>query len=322
MSLIEKIKKESLTGRSGSCFPTHLKWEQLKNRDGEKYLVCNAAEGEPGVHKDKYLIENHLDEVLEGIDATMAFLNISKGFFYIKKKYHNLFKDQLEEKLRDKNLEICLKEDRYVAGEETAAINSIEGNRAEPVQKPPHPTTSGINGKPTLVHNIETLYTIGKINNDSYDKKRLFHLAGDIENGGIFFLPEEMNISEILKETDNYPDFEFIAQIGGGAGGIFVKKDNLSIPCQGVGFIKIFKKDQFDFISKLEELSEFFIKGNCDKCTPCREGIYRINEMIKKDSFDIVILKEIIFALEKSSYCPLGEVAARTFKSLIEINEN
>ncbi len=320
--LIKKIEEKALCGRSGSQFPVYLKWSSFKSATGDKkYLICNVAEGEPGAKKDRYLIENELEKVLDGIDITLKEFSIAKAFFYLKPDYYNQYKEKVEKALKGKNIEIKIKEDKYIAGEETSAINSIEGKRAEPYEKPPYPTEKGLWGRPTLIHNIETFYAISEIAKDEYKNERFFSIIGDIKNEGVFKLKESLKIEEILKETNNYPDFDFVCQVGGGASGIFFTKDDLDRSCNMLGSIKVFKKETFNPEKELKRITSFLMHGNCNKCTPCREGIYRINQ-IKENVFQDSIFEEINFSLKESSYCPLGKAASDVFESLKKIYES
>ena len=320
--LLERIKENKLLGRSGSRFPVAKKWESLAAKTGKKYLICNGAEGEPGVFKDKYILKTDPKKVIAGIEKTMKALGINRCFFYLRKDYKKALAPKLKSLIEGKKIEIVEKEDRYVAGEETAAINSIEGLRAEPSIKPPFPTEVGIGGRPTLVHNVETMYAIEQIAQDEYKHERFYCIFGKVKNEGVFKLKNNLTLEEILKKTDNYPDFDFLIQVGGGAGGVFLTDDNLQSGCNRLGSIEVFRADKFDPLEKMKSISWFLMHGNCDQCTPCREGIYRINKMLEREEYNREVLDDILFALDGSSYCPLGKVAAEVFKSLDKIYEN
>ncbi len=320
--LLEKVRKSRLLGRSGSRFPVADKWDSLASKTGEKYLICNGAEGEPGVFKDKYILKNEPEKVVLGIEKTMEALGMDRCFFYLRKDYKKTLGLKLKSLIEDKDIEIVEKKDRYVAGEETAAVNAIEGLRPEPSIKPPFPTESGIGGRPTLVHNVETMYAVAEIAEDEYNYERFYCIFGKVKNGGVFKLKNNLSLEEVLKKTDNYPDFNFLVQVGGGAGGVFLTSKELSAECKRLGAIEVFRADKFDPLKKMKSISRFLMHGNCDKCTPCREGIYRINKMLKKGDYNKEILEDITFALSGSSYCPLGKVAAEVFKSLDKIHEN
>ncbi len=319
--LLEEIKKSSLAGRSGSRFPVSKKWESLIGKKGEKFIICNAAEGEPGVSKDRYLLEKEPERIVDGMEKAMDFLEVEEGFIYLKKEYHRLFSKKLKS-LVQKKITLKLKEDKYIAGEETAAIKSIEGERAEPKIKPPYPTEEGLWGKPTLIHNVETFYAISEIASFDYKNERFYQISGEVKNEGIFKLSNKLTIREVLEKSGNYPNFEFLIQAGGGAGGVFFKEDEIDQVCNFLGSIKVFDIDQFDAKKQMKEISRFLMSGNCDRCVPCREGLYRIHEMTKSGYYDKKLLDDLILSLKKSSYCPLGEVAGRVFASLSEFYEN
>lgn len=319
--LLEKVKKANLCGRSGSNFFTYKKWESLINESGEKYLICNAAESEPEVYKDRWLIENELPKITRGIKLIVEELNISKSFFYVKKDYYKKFKQSLRKVFVEAglNIDIKIKEDRYIAGEETAVINSIENGKPKPRNKPPYPTKKGLKRKPTLVHNLETFYAVTEIASGNYEKQKFFYLFGDIENKGIYKLNKNLTIEEILKETDNFPDFDFLVQVGGKIGGLFYSSNDLDFTCDRLAAIRVIRKDNFNKIGELKRITDFLMYGNCDQCTPCREGIYRLNEMTKKGSLDEKTLDDLIFVMSKTSLCPLGNMAAEVIKSLLKV---
>lgn len=322
MSLLERIKENQLLGRSGSRFPVSKKWEALASKTGKKYLICNGAEGEPGVFKDKHILTTDPQKVIVGIEETMKALGIDQCFLYLRKDYKKILTSKLKPLIRNKNIELVTKKDRYIAGEETAAINSIEGSRAEPSIKPPFPTEKGINGRPTLVHNVETMYAVAEIANKTYKRKRFYCLFGKVRNRGVFKFKTNLTLEAILKKSNNYPDFDFLVQVGGGAGGVFLTPDEMNTTCNRLGAIEVFRTDKFDPLEKMKSVSWFLMHGNCDQCTPCREGIYRINKMLEKGEYNREVLNDIIFTLSGSSYCPLGKVAAEVFRSLDRIYEN
>ncbi len=320
--LIDKIKKASLIGRSGSRFPVWKKWDSIAGKTGVKYLICNAAESEPGVFKDKHIIQHKIEKAVRGVVLTMKALEIDEGFFYLKKDYEKVFGKKIKNLIRGKSVSLKIKESRYVAGEEMAAINSIEGNRPEPKIKPPYPIEEGLWNKPTLIHNLETFYAIAEIDEGSYGGEKFYCISGKVANEGVFKLDVNLSLKNLLKETNNYPNFDFLIQVGGGLGGVFVSQDNLDQKCNRLASIKVFEKQKFKPKEKVRSISQLLMHGNCDKCTPCREGVFRINEMLKSGYYDQKVLEELILSLKNSSYCPLGKVAGEVFNSLIQIDEN
>lgn len=319
--LFTKIKKTNLCGRSGNNFPVYKKWESLIDKNEKKYLICNAAESEPGVYKDRWLIENEISKITKGIKVVEDELGIAKSFFYIKKDYYKKFKKSLRKAFIEANLniDIKLKIDRYIAGEETAVIRSIEQGEAKPMKKPPYPTSQGLKEKPTLVHNLETFYAIAEIAEGSYKKQKLFYLFGDIKNGGVYKLNENSTIEEILEKTDNFPEFDFLVQVGGKIAGIFHSSENLNFTCDKLAAVRVINKNNFNKSRELNRITNFLMYGNCDQCTPCREGLYRLKEMVTNGLLDEKTLDDLIFVMNKTSLCPLGKMAAEVITSLLEI---
>ncbi|MCK9445400.1 hypothetical protein M0Q50_00735 [bacterium] len=317
--IIEKLKESGLKGRGGGAFPVGLKWELAKKAKGKiKYVICNASEGEPNVFKDGYLLKNHLDEVINGIDIAMKTISAETGYLYINSNYYEEMKEKIAQAIGKKKIIVFKKKARYIGGEETAICESIEGKRAEPRKKPPFLTDNGLFNCPTLMNNVETFYYVSKVVQGKYEKKRFYSVNGDVENPGVYELPEEMTIFEVLKKTSNYPAFDFFAQIGGGASGEIMIMEELNRPATGAGSITIYNKKKTDVFALMERWAEFFHLGNCDKCVPCREGAYRLYEMVKKRKLDYDILDNLFLSLRESSFCALGRGIPVPFISLIE----
>lgn len=316
--IILKLKESRLLGKSGSDFPTGLKWEMVKRAKAKKkYIICNAAEGEPNVFKDGFILENYPDKVIEGIKIALNTIDNSFAYIYLRQDYYEKFAKKLKKIIG--NLPICLFKKRggYLAGEETSILESIEGRNPEPRIKPPFPTQFGLWGCPTLINNVETFYDVAKIIRNEYKNTRFYSLSGDIKNKGVYELPENYFISQILKETNNLPDFDFFVQRGGGISGEILLPSELNQPTGGAGAIIIFNRSKTDIFSLMEKWINFFLKENCDKCTPCREGVFRLAEMIEKKEIDKEVLKDLFFVLEQSSFCALGKSVVPLFSSLI-----
>ena len=312
--IIQKLKIADLRGRGGAGFPTYLKWESvLKTNAPKKYIICNAAEGELDLKKDKYILEHYSKDVISGIKIALKAIDNSSAYIYLNKEYYSLFKD----KLKDENIVLIEEDNGYIGGEESALINFIEGKRAEPRKKPPFVSEKGLFNMPTLVNNVETFYYVSKIEKGEYDNERFYMIMGEKIKGGIYELKEGMTIREILKNTKNYLDRPFYVQAGGGACGEIMTEDEFDKPVLGEGFIRVISYEE-DPYSLMERWAEFLVNGNCDKCTPCREGTYRILEMIKKRKLDIDKLEEIFLTLEKTSFCALGKGTPIPFRSLIK----
>ncbi|MFZ3057781.1 MAG: NADH-ubiquinone oxidoreductase-F iron-sulfur binding region domain-containing protein [Minisyncoccales bacterium] len=317
--IIEKLKESGLKGRGGGGFPVGLKWELAKKAKGNiKYVICNASEGEPNVFKDGYILRNYLNEVIDGIDIAMKTISAETGYIYINSNYYKEMKESIESAIGQRKIIIFEKKAKYIGGEETAICETIEGKRTEPRKKPPFLTDNGLFGCPTLMNNVETFYYVSKIAHNKHEKKRFYSVNGDVENPGVYELPEEMTIFEVLKKTGNYPSFDFFAQIGGGASGEIMIMEELNKPVTGAGSITIYNKKKTNVFALMERWAEFFHLGNCDKCVPCREGAYRLYEMVKTKKLDYDVLDELFLSLRESSFCALGRGIPVPFISLIE----
>ncbi len=313
--LIEKLKEKNLRGRSGSMFPVYKKWEAVKKeKDGEKYIVCNASEGEIDTKKDGYILENYLDLVLEGVRTAKEFFGARESFIYLKEDFKGDILPLIEKNNTD--ITVVLKRGNYVGGEETALIKVIEKGSAEPQEKPPFPCERGLFGKPTLVHNVETFYCIGKISKGEYERERFYSVQGDVKNPGVFIYNEKETIEDVLKKSGNTPDFDYFLQVGGGACGEIVLPSEINAPVERLGSIIVYNKDKTDPYELMKKWVDFLLMGNCDRCTPCREGLYRISEMIEGKKFDEV--EDMFFVMKETSLCPLGRVATTPFKSMLE----
>jgi NADH:ubiquinone oxidoreductase subunit F (NADH-binding) len=317
--IIKELKKYNILGRSGSGFPTASKWEIVKKQKSDKkYIICNASEGEPQNLKDGYILKYHLEEAINGVKVALKTIDNSSAFIYLRKDYYWWFSKKIKKLCEGYPITILKKKGGYLAGEETTLCEAIEGKRAEPRMKPPYPVYSGLWGKPTLVNNIETFYCVGKISKEEYNNERFFTVTGDIGKRGVFKLSKDLTIKEVLEKTDNYPDFDFFVQAGGGAMGEILLPEELDRQIQGIGCIIVYDRRRTDCFKLMKKWAKFFSKENCDKCVPCREGVYRINELLNKKQLDKKILEDIFFAMEKTSYCPLGKNIPKAFKTLID----
>lgn len=319
MNIIEKIKDAGLTGRGGAGFSTGAKWEAVKNASGEKkYIIANGSEGEPRVLKDGFILENYPEELVNGVKIALETFPDSEAYIYLRKDYYDKFKEKLVEFTKNLPITLFKEPGGYLCGEESTLIESIEGHRFEPRIKPPFPTEKGLFGQPTLINNIETFYWISKIAKDEYKGSRFYSITGDVNNSGVFEFPEDWSVGKILKETNNFPENPFFAQVGGGASGIILTQEELENKATGAGAIIVYSKEKTDPEELMKKWIDFYFEENCGKCTPCREGVYRIKELLDGNDFDQEKLKDILFVLEETSFCPLGKGVAFPFKSLLE----
>jgi NADH:ubiquinone oxidoreductase subunit F (NADH-binding) len=321
MNIVNKIKKYALVGRGGACFPVAIKWEAVKKAAGEKkYVVCNATEGEPGVKKDLFILENYPEKVVAGIKLAMDFIEASEGIIYLNYQYDKKVGKKLEAAIGDLPISVFLKpvEAGYIGGEETALLNAIEGKRVEPRLRPPYPTEVGLWGCPTLVNNVETFYNVSLADSDDYAGKRFYTVSGDCLNEGVYNLPDNFTIEKILKETDNYPKFPFFVQIGGDASGEVLNSKQLKRQVSGAASITVYSIKKYSFEKIMKKWLEFSANESCGQCTPCREGTYRLLEIINSDKKDWQLFSELLSNLKDSAFCSLGCAVPTPIKSFIK----
>ncbi|MCD6149516.1 hypothetical protein J7J13_01880, partial [bacterium] len=291
-------------------------------RDGEKkcYVICNAAEGEPKVFKDGYILDHYSKEVINGMKIALDFLKAEKGFIYLNSDYYRVFSKKLEKVIGDLSIEIFKKPNNagYIGGEETVAINAIEGKRIEPRLKPPFPPTSGLWNCPTLVNNVETFYNVSLVAKGKYKNTRFYSINGDCQNAGVFNFPEDRTIEKILRETENYPDFDFFIQAGGGASGEVLNNKQLDQPAKGAGSITIYKTSKHKSLKLMKKWLDFFLANSCGQCTPCREGVYRLRELLNEKDADWKLFSDLLDNLDESSFCGLGCVVPIPLRSYKE----
>lgn len=326
-SIIIKLKDNNLLGRGGASFPVWMKWSQvLEQKADKKYIICNGAEGEPGVFKDGYILENYLNEVLEGIKIALKTIDNSSAYFYLRKDYYKKFGKLIKRKARGIPVTIFKKDGGYLAGEETVLMNCIEGKKLEPRSKPPFPTQAGLFGCPTLINNVETFYCIAKIARNMYRGTRFYSISGDIKKRGVYELPLSYSFARVLKETGNWPEHDFFAQVGGAASGEIILPSETDRPAGGFKSITVYNRKKTNLSALMEKWINFFANENCNKCVPCREGTFRIMEILKKtkkisqliEEPTVQILDDLFFTLKETSFCPLGKSVSIPIEGLIK----
>lgn len=330
MSIIKKIEKACLVGRGGAGFPTHIKWQAVaKSKNKIRYLVINGAEGEPGIYKDGYIIKNFLKEFSLGVKIASDTIKAEKIYFYLNSKYYPTYKEKITTQfnksgLKDK-FEIFKKpkEAGYIGGEERTILNIIEGKRIEPRLRPPFPTEEGLFACPTLVNNIETLYNVYLVSINKFSNQRFYSVNYGSKNKGVYCLPDNLTVEEVLRETKNYPKYDFFVQVGGDASGEVLNQKQLQRKVSGAGSITVYNLKDHQPEKLINYWLSFFVDNSCGQCAPCREGTYRLKELfgrqcsyLKKgvNSFDCLVKDTQDFVdlcknLELSSFCALGTCA-------------
>ena len=343
MDILSKIKQANLVGRGGACFPVAKKWsavaEALADKEaGERkcYVVCNAAEGEPGVTKDGYILEHYADGVIDGMKIAVNFLSLDsardrsagdardgsaeKGYIFLNHAYYKKLNKKLTALIKNSPIEIFAKPIKagYIGGEESAILNAIEGQRIEPRLKPPFPTTHGLWGYPTLINNVETFYNVSLVAAGQYLDKRFYCLTGDCPNEGVYDLPDSLTIEKILKQTKNFPKFPFFVQIGGNASGEALNSSQLKRLVSGAGSIAVYSLAKNNFKKVIRGWLDFFINESCGLCSPCREGVYRLRDAMLSEKTDWVLINELLDNLSQASFCALGGSVPVPIKSFLK----
>ncbi len=325
---ISLLNKKGLTGRGGASFPTGKKWEfALKQKSKEKYVICNADEGEPGTFKDKFIMQKNPETLIEGILIASETIGAKQAYIYLRGEYENL-KSKLEKtitkvirKAKTKvNIEIILGAGAYVCGEETAIIKSIEGFRGQPYLKPPYPPVEGLYGKPTVINNVETLTAAAHaILLDNWNSLlRLFCISGDVTKPGVYELPAGIKLSEAMKlaKPKNPVKSVYFGCFGGCMPykDIELTHDNIcGEDCVSGSCTMIVVDNTRSIVDLAYVISKFFAYESCGKCTPCREGSVRILLLIKKirqgkaTAQDLNLLQELGEHIGQTSLCGLGQ---------------
>ncbi|MDD2758211.1 MAG: NADH-ubiquinone oxidoreductase-F iron-sulfur binding region domain-containing protein [Patescibacteria group bacterium] len=323
MRNISKIAAARLTGRGGAEFPTAFKWlavakAKLEKFDRPAYIICNATEGEPGVFKDKHILRYFPGEVINGIRIALEELGAEKAYIYVQRKDLNTIKKRLTPFIKKLPIRFFAEDGGYLCGEETTLLEQMEGRRPEPRLRPPFPTEHGLHGCPTLVNNVETFYYISQIVKDEYRHTRFYCLSGAIRNPGVFELPIDLTIAEVLKKTKNIPRCKFFLQVGGGAAGEILLPDETNRPLKGAGAIIVYDRAKTKPQELMTRWIEFFFKSNCGKCAPCREGLYRLREELKKAKPDWLMMRAILETMRDASFCALGKSVYTPMLGLLE----
>lgn len=346
--IILDLIDSGLKGRGGAGFPTGLKWKFTKNEDSDiKYVICNADEGEPGTFKDREILDRVPEKIFVGMAICAYVIGANEGYIYLRGEYNFLLKslqpklDKFNKALEDYGLEfkIGIKSGSgaYVCGEESALFESMEGYRGEPRNKPPYPTVSGYNNKPTVINNVETLvYTtmICRMGSEEFNKlgtndsrgSKVFSVSGDTPIAGIYELELGMPLNQFIDEFGD-GDTKSV-QVGGAAGHCVPRKhfDNTIIGFEGIptgGSMMIFNSTR-SMYNVLHDYLEFFNEESCGQCTPCRVGCQQLLqgiEAVKRSEKPISYLedlKKLASTMKIAAKCGLGQSVANPFNSIID----
>ncbi len=321
-SIIAELKTSALRGRGGAGFPTGLKWSFMpRNVEGQKYVVCNSDEGEPGTCKDRDILRYNPHQLVEGMAIAGYTIGATKGYNYIRGEFwepYERFQAAIEEAraagLLGKNImgsgidfdiDVHLGAGAYVCGEETALLESLEGKKGQPRFKPPFPASFGLYGRPTTINNTESLASVpailqhggqwflelGKPNNGG---TKLFSVSGHVNKPGNYEVPMGMPFAELLEMAGGvWKGRKLKAVIPGGSStpvlpaeiamGMTMDYDSISKAGSMLGAGSVIVMDETTCMVKvLARLSHFYYEESCGQCTPCREGTGWLARMVHR----------------------------------------
>ena len=361
--VLSEIKASNLRGRGGAAFPMGIKWEAVARSSVTlRYLICNADESEPGTFKDRVIMEGDPFALIESMTIAGLAIGAELGYLYIRAEYpfaqsllenaieqtreSGLLGDDVDGSGKSFDIEIRRGGGAYICGEETALMNSIEGLRGEPRNKPPFPTDSGLFGKPTVINNVETLCNVLDIVTDGGNSfassgtpqstgPKLFCLSGSVRRPGTYEVEFGATLGDLIALAGGLPEGRRLrAVLLGGAAGSFVLPDLLEMPLTfeaaseagislGSGVIMAFDQHT-DFGDILARIAAFFRDETCGQCVPCRVGTVRVEEAlarIRRDPQpgDSKLIEEIDLAMRDASICGLGHTAAIALRSALEL---
>ena len=344
--LLDQIEASGLRGRGGAGFRTGLKWRFCKQTDADqRYVVCNADEGEPGTFKDRVLLNSYANRVFEGMTLCAGLIGASKGYLYLRGEYRYL-REPLERVLQQRreagllgsnilgtagfgfDIEIHMGAGAYICGEESSLIESLEGKRGIPRKRPPFPVSNGYMDKPTVVNNVETFMAAALIavhgadwfravGTDESSGTKLLSISGDCERPGIYEYPFGVSINDILKDC-GAADTQAV-QVAGAAGFTIPPSEfDRSIAFEDIstgGSFMIFDQHRH-MLDMVQNFAHFFVHESCGFCTPCRVGSSLMRDLVDKvhsghaGEYDLGEMRNIGALMRGSSHCGLGTTAA------------
>jgi [NiFe] hydrogenase diaphorase moiety large subunit len=354
--IIGEVSASNLKGRGGAGFPTGTKWNLAAaaqvHDGGAKYVVCNADEGEPGTFKDRVLLLEYADLVFEGMTIAARAIGATKGILYLRGEYvymrphlegvlarrrkdGQLGTDILGTAGFDFDIEIRMGAGAYVCGEETALIESLEGHRGEPRNRPPFPVNTGFLGQPTVVNNVETLASVSAIlaksaawfkatGTDKSAGFKLFSVSGDCAAPGVYEFPLGVTVAELLGKVGG--EGAKAVQIGGASGTCVPAREfgrRIAFEDVATGGSIIVLGPGRDMLHVAKNFMEFFVEESCGQCTPCRAGNAKLLEgieMLERGACSSAYLNELLGLCETmqlASKCGLGQSSPNAFVSIM-----
>ena len=347
-TIIQELIDSGLKGRGGAGFPTGLKWKfAAQQKSDEKFIICNADEGEPGTFKDREILLQVPRKVLSGMGIAAKAIGANKGIIYLRGEYEfmlpelqaevDFFNEHAKKVGLNFTVIIRLGSGAYVCGEETALIESIEGKRGEPRNKPPFPVVNGLMGKPTIINNVETFVNVVLINKLGTEKfnnlgtsdsrgSKLFSISGDTPKPGVYELELGMKLSDFV---DEFGDGDTKAvQVGGASGHCVPRRDfdKTIIGFEGIptgGSMMLFNSTR-SMYNVLHNFLDFFEEESCGQCTPCRVGTQQLRKGIEavktgeRPCEYIEDLMKLTDTMKLTAKCGLGQSVGNSFNSIVQ----
>ncbi len=345
--LIRTLSQSGLRGMGGAGFPTGRKWELVAAQPATpRYVVCNADESEPGTFKDRVLLRDLSHLVIEGMVLAGLAIGSHEAWIYIRHEYgpelailrraldrarslgalgENVFDSGF-----DFEIEVFVSPGGYVLGEETALLETLEGRRGEPRNKPPYPGVSGLNGLPTLINNVETFAHVPRALETGRADLKFFSLSGDVEQPGVFEVPLGTTVRELIDLAGGVCNQdELLAFLPGGASTGLLSAQQIDVPMTwealrevgstlGSGAVVVIGAGR-DLVEIAGNLTDFFRNESCGKCVPCRLGTERAARIIASGDADALLtLPALRELLRETSICGLGQAALNPICSVIE----
>jgi formate dehydrogenase len=341
-AVLGELRASGLVGYGGAGFPAARKWEAVLAEPGERVVVVNADEGEPGTIKDRYVLERRPHLLLEGALVAARTLGARDLIIYLREEYPEA-RERLETAfaelaaaglLEGLRTELAIGAGAYIAGEETALLESLEGRRAMPRLKPPYPSSAGYLGRPTLIHNVETLAHVPVIlreggaawaarGRNGATGVRLYSITGAVARPGCYEAPNGTTLRELLELAGGATE-PLGAIVPGGAASGLLPPHALDVPftrealvewgcAPGSAAVQVFP-GRYPVLRLLEETFRFFAEESCQKCTPCRIGnraLHRLCDRLAEGEavLDAARLDDWLDTMERTSICGLGQAA-------------
>jgi|TARA_B100000315_G_scaffold202119_2_gene194704 formate dehydrogenase len=333
--VIGEIEEAGLRGMGGAGFPTARKWRFLDGASGPRVLVINADEGEPGTFKDRHCLETEPHKILEGVLITAWAIQAEAVYIYLRDEYpeiRDLLKTEIEA-VRSAGLaggmEIHLRRGAgaYICGEESALLESIEGKRGLPRNRPPYPAQRGLFGRPTIINNVETMFWVGEILTHGAEwylnegQPRFYCVSGRVQNPGVIRAPSGVTARQLIDEhcggiSDGHV---FKGFLPGGASGGILPASMADLPLKfgeleehgcfvGSGALVVLS-DADDIRQVVANLLRFFASESCGQCTPCRIGSEKMLRLVEASDWDQGRIEDLIGVMRGASICGLGQAA-------------